>query len=240
MLVLGNLIIIISFSLLFIFSGLLVYRHSFSSIDKMPFSFKFSASYFIGMGLFLAIWRLLSSAFSNVGVALILTLAILIVLYVKDGKFKTDLLEIIVHFTEKRYFALCAVIIVPTVILLYWLMPSGVITAFSILGSLHSPRYANIATFITENNYIPILSQNYGQSLLTSLPMLLGVNIPLFSLYLWLSISIGMISLFVYGLLKTFNLSKQITLIGTCLVLFGNTALSFTHILVIDSSTPFF
>ena len=104
---------------------------------------------------------------------------------------------------------------------------------------MHSLRYINISKYIVLVNSIPIINQNYGQSLLVSVPLFLHLKASLLSLLIWLSISTTFLIIGTYGILRLTGIDVKSAFRGVLIVFLGNTALSLTHILVIDSGSPF-
>lgn len=63
----------------------------------------------------------------------------------------------------------------------FWLPPlPSSIGPMDLIGSLHSVRYAWIANYILETNAMPVLAQNYAQSILAYATRLTGGAITLF------------------------------------------------------------
>lgn len=106
------------------------------------------------------------------------------------------------------------------------------------LGSLHAGRYANLATAIVEGGSIPVVNQNYGQSLLAAALMLLGIKAPFLALHVWLTLSKVFFLFAVLGFFRHLGLEPKKAALAACLVYLGNTALSLTFVLVGDSGFP--
>lgn len=124
-----------------------------------------------------------------------------------------------------------------TFIVAYWVQNS-LNNVFSIIGSLHSPRYANIAHYIIINDKIPIIGQNYSQSVMAATPLIFGGNIILVSLTTFLAINISFFWLFLNGFLKRFFTDKTAHFFATILVMCGGISLSFRYVLLVDSGWP--
>ncbi|UKJ08246.1 hypothetical protein [Solitalea lacus] len=198
-----------------------------------------SCTYFLGMAVFLAIWRTFSLITDNALLSLGVTLMIAVAMIFFNWKqtcqsFFFDFFELI----KSKWYLLFSISIF-FFVGLYWIGSFNELNPFTIIGSLHSPRYANFATYVVEFNRVPVLGQNYGQSMLASIPMFLGFNSPLLALNFWLSITMINFSLLIYSLCLYLNCSAKFSTLATFLVLFGNTAISFFHILSIDSGSPF-
>lgn len=113
--------------------------------------------------------------------------------------------------------------------------PLKVLTSF---GSLHAGRYANIALYIVDENQVPRLNQNYGQSMLAAAHGFFGSRAPLAALASWLALSGGALAWMLFGAFRSFGLSARGAAAGAFFVLFANTALSLQCVLVIDSGSP--
>lgn len=126
-----------------------------------------------------------------------------------------------------------------TFIILFW-MQSDLNNVFSIIGTLHGPRYANIALYILKNNHIPVISQNYVQSLMAATPFVFGGNMILVSLSIFLAINISFFWMLVNGLLKRFFVDKSLQFFATILVMCGGICFSTRNFLLVDSGWPWF
>ena len=226
-------------------AGMKSYRLAIDGVDSYPLPLQAGLGYFFGMAMFLSLWRISARILGNAKISLALS-AILLLLFVlwrfrmgfrtagdRPGKpciVRAVLAAVLFLTFLAAFFAY---------ILLYWVQPFSELLPTSMIGSLHSGRYANIATYILEKNSIPVLNQNYGQSILSSIPMFFGFNSPFLALNFWLSTSLIFLFFTAYGLFRWFGLSEGRSLAGTFMLMFGNTALSLTHVLVIDSGSPF-
>jgi hypothetical protein len=105
-------------------------------------------------------------------------------------------------------------------------------------GSIHAGRYANYAIFIADQDRIPFLAQNGGQSMLASVHLLLGVQSPLTALMAWIPVSLAFLTLLVFGLFRLGGYASVPCGIATALVMLGNTAVSAIHVLVFDNGSP--
>lgn len=235
---LGTLAITILAIVIFLFSGYFFYSLLFKN---NPSSLKIGISYFLGVSLFFVIYRILDYIISNARVSMIISLAILLILgLVNLRKNPIDLRN---KLNYKTLIVILILLIFSFLFVLFlWLEPlkTHVINDFMRFnGSLHSGRYANIATYIFENNKIPVLNQNYGQSLLATISMFLGFNNPFLALYIWLSFSIFFLIITIYGFFRYFGINKTYSSFFTLIVMFGGTALSLAYIGLIDSGSPF-
>jgi hypothetical protein len=129
------------------------------------------------------------------------------------------------------------------VLLLIWLPPlnnpDGTIKYnHDLFGSANSGRYANIAEYMVSEDRLPVVNQNFGQSLLAAPPLLMGVDLPYFSIYLWLAVSMAFAVLAFYELFRHFKIPSQYAAAGVFVLFLGNSALSLTHVMTIDSGSP--
>lgn len=104
--------------------------------------------------------------------------------------------------------------------------------------SLSSDRYAYLSNYITDCQILPIVGQNFGQSLIAAF---LGMfyKAPFFYLFCLRFFSVLFLSIFIYGILSSFSSNKFIVIAGTFIVMLGGTTPVLTHHLVIDSGSPF-
>ncbi|GEM_PF-3430761 len=206
-------------------------------------SFRLGASYFIGVGFFIVGIRLLAYLGISPKLAVLIVLCISILLIAGRCKSHKRIVAGIKNIVTDKYFLLIFSLFIGfcIVILFRWLPGQVDIDKqpLGFVGSLHSVRYAWVSNYILANNYIPILSQNTGQSILAYIGGALTVPAPFLYLYLWLVFSILFLSLFVYGFLRSYVSSKAIALYISILFMFGNTALSIGYVLTIDSGSPF-
>ena len=138
------------------------------------------------------------------------------------------------------FLALVAVFWVTTLTLwMQWGMASDQSrTELRHLGSIHSLRYANYATFIAEHDRVPYVPQNMGQSLLASIHLLLGMPYPLAALSSWIPVALAALTLLLFGTLRVQGLSPAMSAAGTFFVLSCNVSLSANHVLVLDNGSP--
>jgi hypothetical protein len=109
---------------------------------------------------------------------------------------------------------------------------------FSHFGSIHSGRYANYAIFIAQDDRVPFLAQNGGQSMLAAVHLLLGAAGPLGALMAWLAFSLAFLTLLLHGLFRENGASCGAAAGATFLVMFCNIAISAIHLLVFDNGSP--
>jgi len=233
--------ITIVLSIFFVLSGSLIYSISISNSNEHPTSFKCGFGYFLGMTFFIVIYKLFSFISNNAKVSLVISLLIIVVIAILWLK-KAAIKNLLPFLNYKLVSFLIIIYLVFSILTfsnhLSYIPLTFEVTAFDNFGSLHSGRYANIATYILESNRIPCLSQNYGQSILTSIHLLLGFNNPYLSLYFWLTVSMLGLAITFYGFLRFFAIKQSTATIGAFILLFCSTALSMIPVLVVDSGFP--
>jgi hypothetical protein len=232
-------------SLIMILSGYYFLRHVFVEILSHNKYITISASYFIGVALFLSIYRILAIVFSNAYIALMssLILALLIsFLLFMDKSFLTKFINNYFKSTNLKnsFLIISLMICFSFYILLYWCEPnSNISNPFSTIGTLHSVRYSNISKFIFQNNFVPFLNQNYGQSLLSTIHLFLINKGSLLSLFSWLISSLLFLIFGIFGIFKYFKLSLINTILSTSIVMIGTSSISLVPTLIIDSGFPY-
>lgn len=220
-------------------TGYALLAWSLNWTTQQPFSQRLGAAYFVGLAFYIAAVRSLSTLLGRADFSLYITLVLSVCLCaISCRKLSCFACEL----ASKRVaiFVVAGALLFAPLVLIYWL-PSNESTdnAFSLIGSLHSVRYAWIANYISECKFIPIVGQNIGQSILSFMVGELSERKPFLSLFLWLYASIVFFAVFLYGFVSHY-FPKQNLIIGTVLLLmFANSALSLTHVLVIDSGSPF-
>lgn len=203
-------------------------------------SVKYGVSYFLGIGLLLVLVRIVeyllrdarsATILSSVFVGILGACSCKRVLADLSGvKNKINLVKITGGISILYFF-----------LFLVWNLPgSDAENPYASVGSLHSVRYAWISNFIVENNFIPILQQNIGQSLLAYVLGEIYRPAPFLYLFLWLCSSIVFLSIFIYGLLFEVLKDSKSAALGSLVFMVGQTAFSVTHVLTIDSGSPFF
>lgn len=112
---------------------------------------------------------------------------------------------------------------------------------YSSVGSLHSVRYAWISNYIARCDVVPVTGQNIGQSVVAALTGIgNGESHPYLGLSLILAECLVFLSLLTFGLISFLTSSRRIAWVGTIAVLGGGASASLTHVLVVDSGSPFF
>lgn len=224
--------------------GIVLSEKSILIKENSLFYNKISTSYFIGMTFYIVILKSYYFIFKDLilsNILIILTVFLILVLKKKNlvkfffnYKVFLSLKKIISHFfiiTFLLFFVFSV-----------WFDDKYYNPEFlNSVGSLHSVKYAWLSNFINTCNFIPTLGQNTGQSILTYFTgFIFNDPKPHLYLYLWLIFTLYFLSIYFFSFLREyFFLKKNISLLGAFFIMFGGTALSFTHILVIDSGSPF-
>jgi hypothetical protein len=209
------------------------------NMDSEAEHLRIGACFFVGVAfivVFIRTGTYISSDARLTVISVMFTAAIFLLLRYK--KIKLDICAILEKgFSWPTFFI---VTLIAFLLLFYWL-PAEVAerSPFSSIGSLHSFRYAWVANLIYEQNNIPVISQNTAQSILAFVGAVFSFPAPFLYLYLWLISSIFFLSLFVYGIIFKLSGDKHSSIFGLIIFMIGNTALSTTHVLTIDSGFPY-
>jgi hypothetical protein len=125
-------------------------------------------------------------------------------------------------------------------LIIYWNNPiSNAEDPHASVGTLHAVRYAWLSNFIGEFNFIPTIGQNSFQSILTFISGLIYGPAPFLYLFLWLCSSVFFLNIYIYGILSKIIHNKTGRVLGLIIFMMGQTAFSFTHVLTLDSGSPF-
>ncbi len=228
--ILSIMILVIVFVVSFILWGDFIY---YSKNSKDNFYLRISISYSIGLCLFFVYYIVFSFLFNSL-------VSVYSFLILSTGLFFLRYSQIKINKKLFFYFVLIFVFLL-VVVFSYWVNPlegDSVNNPNQIIGSLHSGKYANIGSYILKTGDIPVINQNFGQSLLTSTVMILGFNSPLFILSVWLSFSLFFLLTLVYGFFKKLNFNKNFLIYAVIVVIFGGVSLSLSYVLVLDSGSP--
>lgn len=197
-------------------------------------SVSFSSSYFLALPVFLSLWRLLGWAMGMRLALLFVLLTILLLLWI----YRAELFKFCKQNQILLLKYLLLYLFIQIVVILFW-SQSLVENAYSTVGSGHSPRYGNIALFIQLNDQVPLVGQNYSQSVLASLTSILFNQSPLWALNCWLAVSLSFLIFLANEFLDLFSLGKTHKIFALLILFLGNTAISLTHFLTLDSMSPF-
>ena len=196
--------------------------------------------YFTGLSLVFVILRLLNLFSIPFSVSLILLNISLILFVFYKRIYFINVLKI---YNQKSNYYYCFKILIIFLflflfLLFYWTQSNLISGVNSLVGSLHSPRYANIALYIIENNSIPVLAQNYSQSVFISIPHYFGLNSYLFSLLLFLTLNIFFLIYLIKILLQSYFSSTFEVNLCIIFIILGCFSLPNNFYLLIDSGWP--
>jgi len=209
------------------------------NMDSEEEHLRIGACFFVGVAflvVFIRTGTYLSSDARLTVISVMLTAAIF--LFLRYKKVKLDICAILEKgFSWSTFFIVTLIVFL---LLFYWL-PAEVTerSPFSSIGSLHSFRYAWVANLIYEQNNIPVISQNTAQSILAFTGAVFSFPAPFLYLFLWLISTIVFLSLFIYGIIYKLSGDRRGSTLGLIIFMIGNTALSTTHVLTIDSGGPY-
>jgi hypothetical protein len=224
--------------------GIVLSEKSILIKENSLFYNKISTSYFIGTMFYIVILKSYYFIFKNLILSnILLILTVFLILALKKKNLVKFFFKYKVFFSLKKIiFNFLIIIFLSFFVFSVWLDDKYLYPEFiNSIGSLHSGKYAWLSNFINTCNFIPILGQNTGQSILTYFTgFILNNSKPYLYLYLWLIFTLFFLSIYFFSFLREyFFLKKNISLLGVFFIMFGGTALSFTHIMVIDSGNPF-
>ena len=224
--------------------GIVLSEKSILIKENALFYNKISTSYFIGMIFYIVILRSYYFIFKDLRLSnILIILTVILILALKKKILVKFFFKYKVFFSLKKIITNILIIILFSLFLFsVWFDHKYYSPEFlNSIGSLHSVKYAWLSNFINTCNFIPTLGQNTGQSILTYFTgFIFNDPKPHLYLYLWLIFALYFLSIYFFSFLREyFFLKKNISLLGVFFIMFGGTALSFTHILVIDSGSPF-
>jgi hypothetical protein len=218
--------------------GRLIIDHTIN-MDSEPEHLRVGACFFVGVAFLVVFVRALTfmsnnAKFSVVFVIIITTICTFL-------KFRNIIKDIFIIFHKSNLITIFFVFtVISILLLLYWTPPEiNERNPFSNVGSLHSYRYAWVTNLIYQTNNIPVISQNTAQSILAFIGSVFSFPAPFLYLFLWLISSILFLSIFLYGIIYKLSGDKRRSIYGLVIFMLGNTALSTTHVLTIDSGSPF-
>jgi hypothetical protein len=222
---------------------LLVFGYVLSSkgypLSESPLSFQIGVAYFVGIAGWVSILRLASFIIVDAGLSILITLMLssIFILYYK--KISLDFLKLFVR--KKSFISISIfVFILAPFLLLYWLpltlTPDDV---NALIGSLHSGRYVALSNYILECDFVPVIGQNIGQSLLVASITHFSFKFPFLYLFSFLLFSTIFLSSFIYGLIYKVSNNVKISVFSSVIFMMGNSSLSVAHVMSIDSGSPF-
>lgn len=234
--VISSVLIVLLFAILFCFIGKVVLGQV--ELDNDNDCYILAGSYFIGMAVYLSVLRTLALFIPSFKIAFWALLIVGIVFFVLRN-YRRHIAWIV---KRKRLAISAGVLWVVSTFhaLLYRICVLGenphVLTS---IGTIGSQRYAGIAAYIVKQDYVPVLNQSYGQSLLASFSNMLGRDNLCFALVLWLSLSGAFLCLFLYGVFRRY-FSAGLSVLLVCVVDIGSVSLTLAPIRVVDSDYPLF
>lgn len=233
--------IIGSFSIVILFAGVfcLIGRMALCKTgggDENP-CYIFASAYFIGMAVYLSVLRTLTMAVHSYKI-------VFWALFILTGIFAAAAIY-------RRYFKwicnnigliagmFCLWMICTVHALLYRMVDVDQVnlTPYTGIGTIGSLRYAGIAGYFVEQNYIPVLNQSYGQSVLASFSGMFGRDNLCFALTLWLAVSGAFLCLLLYGVFRRY-FRAGLSVVLTCVVYMGSVSLTLAPVRVVDSDYP--
>lgn len=233
--VIGSGLIVILFAGLFCVIGRMLLCKA--GIDSDNSCYTLASSYFVGMAVYLAILRtltLVTGSYKIVFWSLLILTAVFAVITIYRRFYlwlckNAGLLAALVGLWIAHTFHA----------LLYRLIDVERVSLspYVGIGTIGSLRYAGIADYFVEQNYIPVLNQSYGQSVLASFSRLLGLNNLCFALTLWLAVSGAFLCLLLYSILRRY-FSSGLSILLVCVVYMGSVSLTLAPIRVVDSDYP--
>lgn len=203
-------------------------------------SFVFGASYFLGISFYIVFFKTAYLFFEDVDISVFIMFGLAFLLVAFNVDKLTHFVRSIVNKKFIVIYWLPLLFIVCIVLLGKWLPSEDIPFFLKSIGSLHSPRYAWISNYIEYCNSIPILGQNTGQSVLAFIAGYVLTPGPYLFLFFWLAFSVFSLGFFIHGVLYKYVNNSQNLLWGVAIFLLGSTAFSITHVLVVDSGSPFF
>ena len=223
--------------------GIVLSEKSILIKDNALFYNKISTSYFIGIAFYIVTLKSYYFIFKDLRLSNILTiLTVILILALKKKNLVKFFFKYKVFFSLKKIiFNFLIIASLSFFVFSVWFDEKYYFPEYlNSVGSLHSLKYAWLSNFINTCNFIPTLGQNTGQSILTYFTgFVFNDPKPHLYLHLWLIFSLYFLSIYFFSFLREyFFLKKNISLLGVFFIMFGGTALSFTHILVIDSGSP--
>lgn len=233
--VIGSGLIVILFAGLFCVIGRMLLCKA--GIDSDNSRYTLASSYFVGMAVYLAILRtltLVTGSYKIVFWSLLILTAVFAVITIYRHFYlwlckNAGLLAALVGLWIAHTFHA----------LLYRLIDVERVSLspYVGIGTIGSLRYAGIADYFVEQNYIPVLNQSYGQSVLASFSRLLGLNNLCFALTLWLAVSGAFLCLLLYSIFRRY-FSSGLSILLVCVVYMGSVSLTLAPIRVVDSDYP--
>lgn len=214
---------------LFVISGIALLRSTLQHCNTHPL-LEVSASYFIGLSMFIFLWRATSLLLAEANISLYTSLGCMAIAGVYFCK--KAILTYRFRFSFRYVFCLLILFIITEGIVLgVW--------ARLYSGSDHSDLYGRIALHIVSTNKFPVLGLHYGQSLLgAAIVILTKSSCYNFVLHAFLTLSLYMLMALIFSYFFDLTNSLTISSVGTFVLAFGNYALTSIHGVSISSMSP--
>ena len=223
-----------------VLNGFALIKRYASFIDTKIFKpLSLGTAFFIGILFLIVSIRSFAFIFENAFIGVSIFVCLSVVLIFDSRHYLRDIGKSYLTVKNCSLFSILFIVLF-ILILIFWLRESDLGDPFAMIGSLHSVRYVNLAQFILDNNYIPVIGQNTGQSTLAYVVLAMGAKSGYIALTTFLVSSIMFLSMIIYSLFNIYLKNKTFSIIATFIFFTANTALSTSHILIIDSGSPFF
>ena len=219
----------------FVIIGNIIYKLSTNKAEN-PF-IEFGTSYFFGISFVIVFIRFVSYFFSLHFAIIFLMIFLGLLIYFNNKILRINIKRISDYKNTILKTFLLLTIIYPF-FLLFWLHGPLPGDPFVNIGSLESFRYSELSKYFYNSDNIPIINQNFGQSILTAVSLIAGVKSANIFLSLLLYFSIVFFALFIFGIVSEKIQDKKWRLILSTIFLMGNTALSSQFVLVQDTFYP--
>ena len=228
--------IVILYSIMFSCVGMKLLGNT---IKELSSSLVWAVSFFCGMAVFLSTLRLSTQIFTHYHFCFYLISLIFLyftILELRQTKKNKQ------SFHTKTFLSLFCIFLL---LFLYHISIGGnpnleeLKNPFYSFGSLHTIRYANIASYIILNDCIPVINQSYAQSILGSFCYLFNLKNPVYCISVWLTITKLFTIIFCYGIARTIKFNRLLSAIFSIIAVSSNEYLSLGYVLSIDSGSPF-
>lgn len=211
--------------------GYMLWRR-ISAVQNTHWAPALSASFFIGVSLFISSFGILTQATGSARVAMAVCLVVIGGTLVLERNWFEFFKK---HRSHINY--IIGIIFVVGLIQVFAVLqplprsvlsPSTADPSYGIGIVDHTFRVENIShTFVTNNSWL-YLNQNSGQAIIASLPQFFNINAPQISIFFFYIVISVMATVFVYAAARTF-LTPKLAVIPTVLVALGNTSLSYVY-----------
>jgi hypothetical protein len=243
----GPIMVVLGLSTLFVLFGQYLSAHLLTRVssgqEKPEDALRFAAAYSTGLAAFLTAWIMLDAFIRNAYLTFFLVVGIMVVIVIvairRDwARTRISPNTILVTFCLFLFFTTYNL---SKGLWLTWeRMPEDLSTVGIWEGIgvvVHSFRAGNIAIFIHDQNYIPVLPQHIVQSLLAVTSSLTGFHSPQYSLLIWHATMVAFFIISIYATMRAFTPSAMLAALGTVIVSAGNLTFSNDQIHATDSGS---